>query len=128
MRSIWNRNSPVHTFLWAWHWHIMEKFSIWYKVYQLMPKFRWIYRLFYTRAKRNCTGIWAVTTSEIISTSVRNHNIAANRTNQTANSTWWKKLTSKFRKGETVMFTITKKCNIWFYLRFFKFLNISCFW
>lgn len=96
MRSIRNRNSPVHAFLWAWHWHIMEKFSIWYKVYQLMPKFRWIHWLFYKRTKRNYTGIWAVTASEIISTSVRNHNIAINRANQTANSTWWIKLISKF--------------------------------
>jgi len=98
MRSIWNRNPPVHTFLWAWHWHIMEKFSIWYKVYQLMPKFRWIHRLFYIRTKINYTGVWAVTLSEIISTSVRNHNIAINRANQTANSTRWIKLISKFRK------------------------------
>jgi len=113
MRSIWNRNSPVHTFLWAWHWHIMEKFSIWYKVYQLMPKFRRIHWLFYIRTKRNYTGIWAVNTSEIISTNVKNHNIAINRANQTANSTWWNKLTSKFSKGEAVKFTIIKRCNLY---------------
>jgi hypothetical protein len=57
VRGAWHRYSPVHTLPRARHWHIMEQFSIWHKVYQLMSELCRIHWLFWRNNNNKLFGI-----------------------------------------------------------------------